>query len=80
VPHEQIDPSNYFTLSYSGVTHFIEDDGIAGSEFTQLDQFEREHYLFSQICKLRFFQQFWMAKLFTTWRKNLSATKMKQAQ
>lgn len=80
VPHEQIDPSNYFTLSYSGVTHFIEDDGIAGSEFTQLDQFEREHYLFSQICKLRFFQQFWMAKLFTTWRKNLRATKMKQAQ
>ena len=77
VPHDEIDPYNYFTLSYSGVTHFVEDQG---SEFTQLDQFEREHYLFSQICKLRFFQQFWMSKTFTTWRKNLRATKMKAAE
>jgi dynein heavy chain, axonemal len=59
------------------VTHFLQDEG---SEFTQLDQFEREHYLFSQICKLRFFQQFWMAKMFTTWRRNLRACKMSSAQ
>ena len=59
------------------MTHFLQDEG---SEFTQLDQFEREHYLFSQICKLRFFQQFWMAKMFTTWRRNLRACKMSSAQ
>ena len=81
VHHEDIDPNDYYTLSYAGVTHFVDmDDGTSGSEFTQLDQFEREHYLFSQISKLRFFQQFWMAKLFRMWRSNIRAAKMTGAQ
>ena len=66
VHHDEINPNDYFTLSYSGITHFMNDPSMkqgnatSSSEFTQLDQFEREHYLFSQICKLKFFQQFWM--------------------
>ena len=49
------------------------------SEFTSLDQFEREHYLFTQISKLTFFQQFWKCKLFRMWHR-IFALQMRAAQ
>ena len=60
IQHEEIDSSDYYTLSYTGITHFIG----ANSDFTPLDQFEREHYLFSMISEIHFFNKYWEWKMF----------------
>jgi dynein heavy chain len=38
VKHESIDPTNYYTMSRAGVTHFFQTE----TDFTSLDQWERE--------------------------------------
>ena len=76
IKHSEIDPQDYFTLSYTGVTHFIG----SSSDFTPLDQFEREHYLFCMISEIHFFRKYWEWKMFTVWRKNIRANKMKNAR
>ena len=76
VAHSEINPNDYYTLSYGGVTHF----GTEGTSiFTALDQFEREHYLFTMISQLDFFRKFWKWKLFGTWYRNIRAQKMEVA-
>jgi hypothetical protein len=45
VEHHETDPIDYFTMSREGITHFMKNE----SEFTSLDDWEREYYLFNQV-------------------------------
>ena len=76
IKHHDINPEDYFTLSYTGVTHFVG----KSSDFTPLDQFEREHYLFSMISEIHFFHHYWEWKMFSVWRKTIRAIKMRKAK
>jgi dynein heavy chain len=75
VSYSQINQDNYFTLSEAGVTHF--QGGQAGStEFTSLDQYEREYYLYSMITEIPFFKKYRAWKSFVEWKKNVSQSKI----
>ena len=74
--HEECDPHDYFTLSASGVTHFV---GVASSDFVSLPQFEREFRLFHSIMRIPFFRKYRAWKAFTQWKKGISGRKMRNA-
>jgi hypothetical protein len=42
-------PEDYYTMSRAGITHFCKGE----SEFTSLDNWEREFFLFNMIRKVR---------------------------
>ena len=75
VPHSQINPSNYYTISQSGVTHFT---GKA-SEFTPLDRFLQEIASFGHIKRKPFFFKFRLWKAFALWRKSVLSGKREAA-
>ncbi len=52
--HSDIDKSNFFTLSSFGVTHFLNEK----PEFTELEQWKREHFLFNNIIKIHVFKKY----------------------
>lgn len=70
--HEEIDQSDFFTMSPAGVTHTH--DGCA--EFTPLDRWEKEYRDFHELRRLKTFRQFRMWKGFSVWRKNLFTAKL----
>jgi hypothetical protein len=47
--HSGINPDDYYTASRLGITHFAHNS----SEFVALEKFEREHYIYSLIVKVR---------------------------
>ncbi len=47
--------ADYHTFSRAGVTHFV---GKGDSEFTSLEQWEREYKLFGQLHKIPFFKKY----------------------
>ena len=53
VEHHETDPDAYYTMSRSGITHFVGSE----SEFTSLDQWEREFYLYQRVRRIDFFAQ-----------------------
>mmetsp|Transcript_44339 Transcript_44339/g.86753 ORF Transcript_44339/g.86753 Transcript_44339/m.86753 type:complete len:4144 (+) Transcript_44339:98-12529(+) len=65
VKHDQIDPDNYYTMSRAGVTHFYQTE----TDFTSLDQWEREYFLFTKMMEIPFFKKFRMWKAFYFWKK-----------
>ncbi|KNC55366.1 dynein heavy chain [Thecamonas trahens ATCC 50062] len=71
VSHAGIDSSDYFTLSSSGVTHFVE--GVA--EFVPLVQWLREYLLYSRIKRIPIFDKYRMWKSYTMWRGNVWSKK-----
>ncbi len=78
--HSEIDGSRYFTLSRAGVTTFFGAD----SEFTTLEQWEREYRLYWKIRNMHdknnFFQKFPKWKMFTIWRKRITGRKQVAAE
>jgi dynein heavy chain len=54
VKHSQIEKSDYYTMSRAGVTHFFKGD----TEFTLLDQWEREYFLHTRMMEVDFFKKF----------------------
>jgi hypothetical protein len=54
VSHSQIDRNDYHTMSRAGVTHFYKGD----TEFTALDQWEREYFLHTRMMEVNFFKKF----------------------
>ena len=60
---------DYYTMSSKGVTHFW--DGQA--DFSGLEQFERDYFLYTQLMKLNMFRQFRLWKTFKVGRGRLAA-------
>ncbi|OQR87427.1 dynein heavy chain [Achlya hypogyna] len=71
VGHDAIDPTNYCTMSRAGITHCR--DGVP--EFTHLETFEREHYMYSLVRQIPFFLKYRKWKQFRTWKTNVRACK-----
>jgi len=76
VKHDRIDPSNYYTMSRAGVTHFFK----AETDFTSLDQWEREYFLFTKMMEIPFFRRFRMWKAFFFWKKHIRRTKLNKCK
>jgi hypothetical protein len=51
---------NYYTMSSKGCTHFWEGQ----ADFSGLEQFERDYFLYTQLMRLRMFRQFKLWKTF----------------
>ena len=75
VPHSDISEDYFFTISGSGVTLY--DHGTA--EFTALDQWQREYYLFNEILRIRTFKVYRIWKAFMVWMKFVKKAKFANA-
>jgi len=58
-------------MSRAGVTHFFHNE----TDFTSLDQWEREYFLFTKMMKIDFFENFRIWKGFYFWKKLIRRTK-----
>lgn len=67
VEHYECDQADYYTMSRAGVTHFVGND----SEYTPLEQWEREYRLFAAIRRIPFFAKYRRWKNFTVWKKTI---------
>ena len=76
VKHDAIDPTNYYTMSRAGVTHFFQTE----TDFTSLDQWEREYFLFTKMMDIPFFRRFRMWKAFFFWKKYIRRTKLNKCK
>ena len=65
----------FFTISGSGVTLY--DHGTA--EFTALEQWQREYYLFNEILRIRTFKVYRIWKAFRVWSRFVKSTKFANA-
>ena len=72
VEQDAIDKEHYFTLSKEGVTIYKD----KGSQFTTMQQWDREFKLFNKISDIRFFSQYRRWKAFRTWKQGLRQGKM----
>lgn len=64
--------ADYYTFSRAGVTHFV---GKGDSEFTSLEQWEREYRLFGQLHAIPFFKKYRKWKAFTVWKRGVRRDK-----
>ncbi len=64
--------ADYYTFSRAGVTRFV---GKGESEFTSLEQWEREYRLFGQLHAIPFFAKYRKWKGFSVWRKSVRRDK-----
>lgn len=64
VPHSDVDPNHFYTMSASGVTHIL--DGEA--EFITLERFEREFHLFTKTARKTIFRLYRIWKGFMCWK------------
>ena len=71
VKHDNIVSTNYYTMSRAGVTHFYHTD----TDFTSLDQWEREYFLYTKMMEIPFFKKFRMWKAFYFWKVHIRRTK-----
>ena len=71
----QVDESDYFTVSCSGVTQFEKSD----SEFTSLNVWEKEFKDYHAMAKINFFAQYRSWKTFQVWKKVVKRGKIKAA-
>jgi dynein heavy chain len=74
VKYDRIDPANYYTMSRAGVTHFFESE----TEFTSLDQWEREYFLYTKMMEIPFFKKYRKWKAFYIWKKDIRRRKNQQ--
>jgi dynein heavy chain len=76
--HQSTNPgSSYYTLSRAGITHFTKD---GTTEFTPLDQWEREFQLFGKMRQINFFKSYRMWKTFSVWKKNIKNASLASAR
>ena len=66
----------FFTISKSGITYNYGKQ----TDFTTIEQFEREHAGFHKILKIRFFRRYRKWKNFTFWKKNVRNSKIQSAK
>ncbi|XP_052746778.1 dynein axonemal heavy chain 6 [Bicyclus anynana] len=66
VPYEQINKTNYFTISACGVTHYTNE-----MVFTKLTDWEREYIIFTKFTDIKFFRVYRYWKAFYVWRKSI---------
>ncbi|KAH9600450.1 Dynein heavy chain AAA lid domain [Trypanosoma melophagium] len=64
VSHKDIDPSNYYTISATGVTKFSRNE----VEFIELQTWERDCRIFNQLRELDVFRNYKKWKSFLLWR------------
>ncbi|KDO23904.1 hypothetical protein SPRG_20887 [Saprolegnia parasitica CBS 223.65] len=76
VDHDSIDSGSYYTMSRTGITHFT---GHGQPEFTRLEAFEREHYMFTLVRQIPFFLKYRVWKQFRRWKSNVRAVKTRAA-
>lgn len=69
VDHREVDARNYATLSKFGITRFIDDGTESQSEFLELEQFEREFFIYSLLTKISVFKKFRIWKGFGEWKR-----------
>ncbi|KAH9106046.1 hypothetical protein AeMF1_018228 [Aphanomyces euteiches] len=79
VDHAAIDPENYYMMSRAGLLHFSGSSKSTAPEFTYLETFEREHYLYSLVREIKFFQQYRLWKQFRQWRQAVRGAKRAHA-
>lgn len=72
ITSEDINKKNFYTLSSSGLTHFLDDEVI----FTPLTRWQREYYLFSSMMNIPFFKKYRLWKTFKTWKKVIQTDKV----
>ncbi|KAF5287317.1 hypothetical protein FQR65_LT02190 [Abscondita terminalis] len=72
VPYEDIDRSNYMTMSAHGVMQHIGLETI----FTHLDKWELEYKMYRRLMQINVFFHFRMWKAFYVWRKGILFRKM----
>ena len=75
-PYESLDPRDYYTMSASGVTHFVA--GV-DMDFCTLERWEREHALFTKCKQLAVFKDFRKWKGFSSWKRVVKRAKMRRA-
>ena len=75
-PYESLDPRDYYTMSASGVTHFVA--GV-DMDFCTLERWEREHALFTKCKQLAVFKDFRKWKGFRSWKRVVKRAKMRRA-
>ncbi|XP_064645339.1 dynein axonemal heavy chain 6-like [Lineus longissimus] len=73
VNHENINKSDYLTISIKGATRMRADDE---TEFTPLDRWEQEYLYFQKLRKIGAFRLFRKWKAFSVWRKNVLTKKV----
>ena len=71
---ESLDPRDYYTMSASGVTHFVA--GV-DMDFCTLERWEREHALFTKCKQLAVFKDFRKWKGFSSWKRVVKRAKMR---
>eukprot|EP00960_Hanusia_phi_P070417 767305-Hanusia_phi.AAC.13 len=75
VPHNQIPKGDFFTLSSFGVTRFVN----GKPDFTELEQWKREHFLFNAILKIPVFKRYRIWKSYKVWRDSVRYGKMRSS-
>jgi len=76
VPHSEVDPDHFYTLSSSGVTHVL--NGV--TEFIPLERFEREFFLFSKVVQKTVFKKYRVWKGFVCWKNYVRRKKIAHAR
>jgi hypothetical protein len=64
VPHSLVEPSNYFTMSSFGVTHFL--GGVPS--FTDLARWQQERHIFLLLLKIPIFRKYRVWKSLLLWK------------
>lgn len=73
----EIDASGFYTLSAKGITAYAENEP---TEFTSLDQWEREYRLYDVISKMKVFQKHRTWKGFNVWKRGVRRSKISRCQ
>lgn len=71
VPHDNIKPDDYMTISCEGVTRIYDGD----TEFTDLDRWEQEYKFYCKLVKISAFKLFRKWRSFMVWRTNVTRHK-----
>ncbi|KAK7803508.1 hypothetical protein U0070_015153, partial [Myodes glareolus] len=72
VSYENINKSDYYTISKKAVTHVYNDD----IEFIEIERWEQEYLYHRELTKIPIFSLFRKWKAFSVWRKNVRSKKI----
>jgi len=76
VAFSDVNPNDHYTISAAGVTHCLRKGKEEMTEFTQLDQWEKECGLFQQVMKIPFFSRYQSWKAYYSWKRVIQADKI----
>ncbi|XP_004691642.1 PREDICTED: dynein heavy chain 6, axonemal [Condylura cristata] len=72
VSYENINKSDYYTISKKAVTHICKDD----IEFIEMERWEQEYLYHRELTKIPIFSLFRKWKAFNVWKKNVRSKKI----